>query len=73
LEGNNNYLSRNLSKRYRLIKNPYSNSVIKLLPTDILRDITVSDKAADICDEIVQSNHEIRILANRSIHWGGVL
>lgn len=67
LEGDTNYFSINLRRRYRLIKNPLSNQVIKFLPTDILRDMTVSDKAADICDEIMQSNHEIRSIAGRTI------
>lgn len=63
LEGDANYLSINLRRRYRLIKNPLSNQVIKFLPIDILRDMTVSDKAADICDEIMQNNHEIHSIA----------
>jgi hypothetical protein len=67
LNGNSRHLSKNLQKQYNLLKNPYSKSVIKLLPRDILRDITISDKAGDISDEIISQNWEIRSMVDKNI------
>lgn len=67
LIGNCRHLSKNLQKQYNLLKNPYSKSVIKLLPRDILRDITISDKAGDISDEIISQNWEIRKMVDKNI------
>jgi hypothetical protein len=67
LSGNLRYLSKNLQKQYSLLKNPYSRSAIKLLPRDILRDITISDKAGDISDEIISQNWEIRSMVDKNI------
>ncbi len=67
LNGNCRHLSKNLQKQYNLLKNPYSKSVIKFLPRDILRDITISDKAGDISDEIISQNWEIRKMVDKNI------
>ncbi len=67
LTGNHRYLSKNLCKEYWLLKNPHSKNVIKLLPRDILRDITISDKAGDISDEIISQNCEIRGIVDKNI------
>lgn len=67
LNGNCRHLSKNLQRQYNLLKNPYSKSAIKLLPRDILRDITISDKAGDISDEIISQNWEIRSMVDKSI------
>lgn len=67
LTGNRRYLSKNLRKEYWLLKNPYSKNEIKLLPRDILRDITISDKAGDISDEIISQNWEIRGIVDKNI------
>ena len=67
LNGDCRHLSKNLQKKYSLLKNPYSKSVIKLLPRDILRDITISDKAGDISDEIISQNWEIRSMVDKNI------
>ncbi|MDX2082980.1 MAG: hypothetical protein SFV53_03220 [Rickettsiales bacterium] len=67
LNGDCRHLSKNLQKQYSLLKNPYSKSVIKLLPRDILRDITISDKAGDISDEIISQNWEIRKMVDKNI------
>lgn len=67
LNGNRRHLSKNLQKQYKLLKNPYSKSVVKLLPRDILRDFTISDKAGDISDEIISQNWEIRSMVDKNI------
>ena len=67
LNGNCRHFSKNLQKQYKLLKNPYSKSVIKLLPRDILRDFTISDKAGDISDEIISQNWEIRSMVDKNI------
>lgn len=67
LVGNCRHLSKNLRKEYKLLKNPYSKSVIKLLPRDVLRDFTISDKAGDIADEIISQNYEIRNIVDKNI------
>jgi hypothetical protein len=67
LKGNQIHLSKNLRNKYVLLKNPFSKCVIKLLPTDVLRDFTISDKALDISDEIISQNHDIRSMVDRDI------
>lgn len=66
LEGNVFYETKNFN-RYKLLANPYSKSLIKLIPKDILSNLPVADDIDSFIEEMTSHNARLRGIINRDI------
>lgn len=66
LEGNVFYETKNFN-RYKLLANPYSKSLIKLIPKDILSNLPVADDIDSFIEGMISHNARLRGIINRDI------
>jgi len=66
IEGNCNHTTRSYNS-YKLLRNPYSNVPIKLVPKDILLNLPVADDIDSLVEEMTTFNRRLRDIVNMDI------
>jgi hypothetical protein len=66
LKGNLEHKNKNHNE-YKLLKNPYSNTPIKLLPRDILKDLPLVDSFSEVIESCLNANWDLRVEINKKL------
>jgi|GEM_PF-1712661 len=66
IDGNYDHITKN-NNQYKLLLNPYSNTVIKLIPKDILSNLPLADDISSVIETMTSTNIRLRNVVNRDI------